>query len=85
MQLTDRKRLARLMTIQGVSARALARAAGWKSHSYMNRLLSGEVNTLEAEPAIRIAKHLGVGTDDLFLTRLSTDVGQQNAGRKQSA
>jgi transcriptional regulator with XRE-family HTH domain len=84
MQLIDRKRLARIMAIQGVSARQLARAAGWKSHSYMNRLLSGQVNTLEVEPAVRIAKHLGVGTDDLFLTRLSSDSGRQDAQRKSA-
>jgi transcriptional regulator with XRE-family HTH domain len=76
MKLTDRKRLAKLMAIQGVSARGLAKAAGWKSHSYMNRLLSGEVDTLEVEPAVRIARYLGVGTDDLFVARVSTDTRQ---------
>lgn len=81
MKLTDRKMLAKLMTIQGVSARQLARAAGWKSHSYMNRLLSGEVSTLEPEPAVRIARHLGVGVDDLFMPRLSTDGAHSVKGR----
>lgn len=76
MKLLDRKKLAKLMVIQGVSARGLAKAAGWKSHSYMNRLLAGEVSTLEPEPAVRIARHLGVGVDDLFMPRLSTDTGQ---------
>jgi transcriptional regulator with XRE-family HTH domain len=76
MKLTDRKRLAKLMAIQGVSARGLARAAGWKSHSYMNRLLAGEVDTLEVEPAVRIARYLGVGTDDLFVARVSSDARQ---------
>lgn len=74
MKLHNRKGLQKLMAIQGVSARSLAKAAGWKSHSYMNRLLSGEVSTLEVEPAARIARHLGVGIDDLFMPRLSTDV-----------
>lgn len=76
MKLHNRKGLQKLMAIQGVSARSLAKAAGWKSHSYMNRLLSGEVSTLEVEPAARIARHLGVGIDDLFMPRLSTDVAQ---------
>jgi transcriptional regulator with XRE-family HTH domain len=76
MKLLDRKKLAKLMVIQGVSARGLAKAAGWKSHSYMNRLLAGEVSSLEPEPAVRIARHLGVGVDDLFMPRLSTDTGQ---------
>lgn len=71
MVLKDRKQLAKLMVIQGVSARQLAKAAGWKSHSYMNRLLAGEVRTLGTDPALRIAHYLGVGVDDLFLVRVS--------------
>lgn len=76
MILKDRKQLAKLMVIQGVSARGLAKAAGWKSHSYMNRLLSGDARTLEVEPAVRIAKHLGVGVDDLFLAKTSSEARQ---------
>lgn len=75
MLLKDRKQLAKLMVIQGVSARQLASAAGWKSHSYMNRLLSGEARTLSTDPALRIAHRLGVGVDDLFLVRVSSDAG----------
>lgn len=70
MELIDRKRLQKLMVIQGVSNRQLAKVAGWKSHSYMNRLVSGAAKTLEVEPACRIAKFLGVGVDDLFLTKV---------------
>lgn len=73
MLLKDRKQLAKLMVIQGVSARRLAKIAGWKSHSYMNRLLAGEVRTLATDPALRIANHLGVGVDDLFLVKVSND------------
>lgn len=83
MKLIDKKRLARLMAIQNVSARELSRQAGWKSHSYMNRLLSGEVSTLDVEPAVRIARYLGVGTDDLFMSQTSSDSGQ-TAKRKAS-
>ncbi|WP_372595451.1 helix-turn-helix domain-containing protein [Actinotalea sp.] len=76
MILTDRKRLAKLMLIQGVSQRELAEAAGWKSHAYLGRLMRGEVNTLEVEPAARIAHFLGVGVDDLFMTRVSGVAGR---------
>lgn len=72
MELQDRKRLARLMAIQEVSHRELARAAGWKSHSYVGRLVRGEVKTLQMEPALRIANFLRVGVDDLFLTKSSS-------------
>lgn len=78
MVLKDRKQLAKLMVIQGVSARQMARVAGWKSHSYMNRLLAGSVRTLATEPALRIANHLGVGVDDLFLVRVSDESGHSS-------
>lgn len=81
MRLHNRKGLLKLMAIQNVSARTLAREAGWRSHSYMNRLLTGEVTTLEVEPAVRIAKYLGVGVDDLFMARLSSESGQTDKRR----
>lgn len=82
MVLTDRKKLAKLMLIQGVSQRDLAKAAGWRSHSYLGRLLRGDATSLEPEPAVRIARYLGVGTDDLFMARSSSDVAQ-NAPRRR--
>lgn len=76
MRLKNRKQLAKLMAIQGVSARSLARVAGWRSHSYMNRLLSGQASTLETDPALRIAHYLGVDVDLLFETRVAGDSGR---------
>jgi transcriptional regulator with XRE-family HTH domain len=73
MQLKDRKLLAQFMATQGVSARQLSKAAGWDSHSYMNRLLAGEVSTLKTEPALRIAHYFGVPVDVLFVLRASDD------------
>lgn len=81
MKLAYRKRLLKLMAINDVSQRQLALAAGYKSHAYMGRLLRGEVDTLELEPALRIARYLNVGVDDLFMTRLSTDT-VQNVNRR---
>ncbi|MGO3763512.1 helix-turn-helix domain-containing protein [Glutamicibacter arilaitensis] len=76
MKLKDRKKLLTIMEIQEVSRRELASIAGWKSHSYMNRLCNGEVDTLQPEPALRIAKFLGVAVDDLFLTKVEEKSGQ---------
>lgn len=73
MQLTNRKLLAKLMAIQEASQRDVAQAAGWRSHSYLGRLLRGEVDTLDVEAAVRIAHYFGVGTDDLFVARTSSD------------
>jgi len=85
MQLTDEKRklLKKLMAIQEVSARELAKnGAGWRSHSYMNRLLNGEVNTLDPAAATGIALYLGVGVDDLFMARATNSVGQSVPRRR---
>jgi transcriptional regulator with XRE-family HTH domain len=76
MILTDRKRLAKLMLIQEVTQRELSTAAGWTSHSYLQRLLDGKVNTLKPEAALKIANYLGVGIDDLFVVRVSTNTGR---------
>lgn len=85
MILQDPKRLAKLMVIQGVSQRELATAAGWTAHSYLGRLLRGDVKTLEVAPAVRIAEYLGVGVDDLFMPRVARNTGRPNQARKTAA
>lgn len=73
MMLRDRKKLAKLMVIQEVSQRQLAAAAGWgASHSFVSRLLKGEVSTMNTDSAVRIAHHFGVPLEDLFVTKLTT-------------
>ena len=84
MILADRKKLAKLMAIQGVSYRDLSEAAGWESHSILYRLLHGQIKTLTAERAVRIACHLGVGVDDLFLARVSSDTDRPSKKGKPS-
>ncbi|MFC0626115.1 helix-turn-helix domain-containing protein [Kribbella deserti] len=83
MKLIDRRKLARLLVIQEISQRQLASDIGWKSHSYLGRLLRGEVDTLEPEAALRIAERLKVGVDDLFVPRVSTHSAQP--ARRRSA
>lgn len=89
MELRDPKKLKRLMIVQDISQRELARAAGWKSHSYLGRLMSGKVKTLSTDPALRIAHTLGVGVEDLFLTRVSNipghDVQEPKTKKKVAA
>ena len=72
MLVRDYKKLAKLMVIQDVTDRDVAAAAGWKAHSYVSRIRRGEVKTLRAEPALRIAQFFGVPLEDLFLTRLDS-------------
>lgn len=75
MILKDHKKLASIMIVQDISQRELARAAGWKSHSYMGRLLRGEKKSLDAEAAVRIAHRLGLPLEHLFLTVVSEKTG----------
>lgn len=81
MLVKDRKRLARLIEIKGVSRREVARAAGWKSHSYLLRLISGQATTCEPEHALRIAHFLEVDLYDLFTPKGSSDAGRPVQGR----
>ncbi|QLF84186.1 Cro protein [Gordonia phage Pytheas] len=77
MILKDRKQLASVMIVQGISQRELAKAAGWKSHSYLGRLLRGEKRTLDGDAALRIAHRLGMPVDMLFLTVVSEKTGSE--------
>jgi transcriptional regulator with XRE-family HTH domain len=81
MEVKNPRTIAKLMVIQGVSQRTLAQRAGYKSHAYMGRILRGEVKTLDPEAAVRIAKFLGVGVDDLFLVRVSNNTGRNMKSR----
>ncbi|MGY5764941.1 helix-turn-helix transcriptional regulator [Brachybacterium sp. DNPG3] len=73
MELINRDKLVRRMEKLNVSQRELARAAGWKSHSYMRRLITGEASTLNTDPALRIAHYLHLDVDDIFMTRVDSD------------
>lgn len=79
-----RKRLLTLMVVQGKSQRDVSAAAGWKSHSYLGRILRGEVDTLDNDAAVRIAHYFGVGVDDLFVTR-SSSTAERHVSHKGTA
>ena len=61
----NRTRLAAMMQDQGVSGRQLAKAAGYRSHTHVQRVLRGEAGSVGSDPARRIALYLGVDVDDL--------------------
>ncbi|MCM0619820.1 helix-turn-helix domain-containing protein [Nocardioides bruguierae] len=76
MEVKDLSLLKELMETKNVSARRLSVEAGWRSHTYMQRLLRGEETTLKAEPAARIAHFLEVPFGLLFVARSSGFSGQ---------
>ncbi len=82
MYLHDVKKLRKLMIVQEVSQRELATAIGWKSHSYLGRLLRGEKSTMDVDAALRMAHYFGVGVDDLFLTKVSGETGRSIRTKK---
>lgn len=84
MQVIDPKKIRKLMVIQDVSARKLADEVGYASHSYINRILSGDIKTVTPERAARISRYFGVGIDDLFVARLSTDARQVGKHKEAS-
>jgi len=59
-----------LMVVRAVSQRRLARAAGYRSHAYLGRVLRGEVDTVEPGAARAIAGFLQVDVEFLFAPRL---------------
>jgi transcriptional regulator with XRE-family HTH domain len=85
MYLRDLKKLKTLLVIQEVSGRQLAKAAGYSSHTYMCRLLRGEVKSLDPTAALRIANFLGVPLEDLFVVRVSTPAGRNGQSRGRAA
>lgn len=84
MELKDRTLLASLMEEQDKSARHIARVAGYKSHTYIQRVLKGKAKNLEPIPAARIAHDLGVPFNLLFRTRVSADSAQDVSEREAS-
>jgi transcriptional regulator with XRE-family HTH domain len=66
MVLRDRRKLQRLMTADGISHRALARAAGYRSHNMVGELLSGQRRNVSDAAAAGMAELLGVSVDVLF-------------------
>ena len=78
MILKDPKQLAKIMAIEKVSQRKLAQTIGWGSHSYLGRLLRGEVRTLDPDAALKMSIALGVTVDSLFVPRSTTVRGPIN-------
>lgn len=84
MFVRDSRELRRLMARRDVSNRELARAAGYQSHAYMNRLVSGDINTITPQRAKAIARFLKVDLDTLFVSSPSTPGRRSVKGQRAS-
>lgn len=58
-----------------LSARRLSESMGWKSHTYAQRILRGQVRSVSTDTASRIAYLLGVPVDLLFMPKVSGNAG----------
>ncbi len=76
MQVKDHRRLARQVEIKGLSHRTIAKALGWNSHTYVGRILRGEITTMDPRAAVYLCHLLEVAVDDFFLTKSSKNPGQ---------
>lgn len=76
MELEDRKKLARIMAIQGASQRQVCDAAGWSSRGNLIALLNGTKRTLTEARAVRISEFLDVPLSALFVHSSSKNRGQ---------
>jgi len=85
MLLDDKHRdvLKRMLKGRGISARTLAIAAGYRSHSYMTKLLRGDAKWVDKRAAVRIAAFLSVPVDVLFVAKTSI-VSSAQGTRKAS-
>ena len=79
MIVKDAELIRRLMVTRSggpISAREISRRMGWESHSYMNRILNGQVRTVTTDTAVKVAYLLGVPVDLIFTPKVSSDSGQ---------
>ena len=79
MEVRDHEFLRELIDDSPYTLRELSTRMGWRSHGYLNKLRSGDAKTLKTDPALRLAKLLGVRVDRLFVIRTS-DESAQNVG-----
>lgn len=86
MRLTasGRRKLLKAMLIDNISQRQLARDIGYRSHSYLQRILRGDPYGVSRPFAERIADRVGVPISDLFLPESSENSddpsGKSNRG-----
>jgi hypothetical protein len=88
MRLHDdgRELLAEFMEGHRDSHRTLASVAGYKSHSYIGRLLDPDdpARTVTVEAGTRIAQYYGVRPHRLFVTEASFESGQKRSEKEQA-
>lgn len=81
MLVKDADLLRRLIESKQLSAREIAKRMGWHSHSYMNRIVTGQVRSVTPDAAVKIAYLLQVPVDLIFVPRVSGETRQNVRGK----
>ncbi len=79
------RRMRGALMIQGRTHRWLAERCGFASHSYIGRLLRGEIHSVSPDTAVKLAANLGLPMDDLFLPKASEDFGRNDRRSRTAA
>lgn len=80
----NRKKLAKLIVLQGTSYRQLAAASGYASHAMIVHLIKGRKNGVTLDAATKMTRFLGVDLFDLFVPRSSQEMQLFDASVKTS-
>lgn len=79
------RRIKGTLMIKGRSQRWLAAECGFRSHTYIGRILAGEETTVAPDTAVKIAAVLEIPLDDLFVPRVSTAAYRPRKQQKVAA
>lgn len=83
MQVKSPELIKVLMKDLKISGRQLSEFVGWNSHTYLQRILRGEIRTVTTDKAEKIAICLGVPRDVLFVPKVSTNHEQTVRDERQ--
>jgi len=85
MEVRDLALLQTLATAHRSTHRDIAKAAGYSSHSYVGRLMRGQVKAVEPTPAARIAHYFGVELGALFVPTVTGIPGKSDQRVRRAA
>lgn len=85
MQVKSPELIKVLMKDLKISGRQLSETVGWNSHTYLQRILRGEIRTVTTDKAEKIAITLGVPRDVLFVPKVSVNTDQSVQDERQKS
>ena len=78
MHVKDGELLGAMIKAKKISQRQFAQKMGWKSHTYLQRLIRGQVRSVTPDAAALMSHYLGLPQDVLFVTKVSANTVQDD-------